>query len=154
MINYAELDQDNKVVNVFLVDPEVFATDEIVIATFSNDSLPQGHTIINATQNNEAGYGDTYDANAQVFVNEKPEDHPSFIWDSSAYFWKAPVPKPESLPPEVGNYVADDEDVNDKWGWDWNEELVQWECLNHAVNVSEEEASAITLIEASISPVS
>lgn len=152
MINYAELDQDNKVVNVFVVDPEVFATDEIVIATFSNDSLPEGHTIINATQNNTAGVGDTYDATAQVFVDEKPEDHPSFIWDASAYMWIAPVPVPESLPVAVRNYVADD-NIN-YWGWSWNEELVQWECLNHALSVSEEEASAIALIEASIPPVS
>ncbi len=153
MINYAELDQDNKVVNVFVVDPEVFATDEIVIATFSNDSLPQGHTIVNATQNNKAGIGNTYDTAVQVFVHEKPEDNPSFIWDSSAYFWIAPVPKPASLPAAVNSYVADDES-NERWGWDWNEELVQWECIYHGETTSEEESSAIALIEASISPVS
>lgn len=158
-MRYAELDQTNTVVNVFEVNTEVFPTDADVIAAFTNKSLPEGHYIINASQTNEADFDSVYDTKTKVFKPAKPEDHPSWIWDEITMLWIAPVPKPEEIPAIARNFTdADDPDadsaISECWGWDWNEELVAWECLNHAYVESEEVAAVIEEIEASIPKVS
>ena len=151
-MKYVELDQNNRVFNIFEVSTEVFPTDADVIAAFTNNSLAEGHSIMNAVKTNEALMDSVYDSEAEVFVPEKPEDHPSWIWDSTELNWVAPVPKPTEIPEVATNYGDDDSEdsIANKWGWDWNEELIAWECINHADIESEEVAAEVANIQASI----
>jgi len=158
MITYAELDENNEVVNLFAIDPEVFPTDEVVISRFTNKSLAEGHTIINATANNKAVFEAIYEAETHSFIPPKPEDHQSFVYNKETYEWEWPTPKPDTVPAEVTEAVSSEEELA-KWGWDWNEELVAWEYLYHpsgeeGTSIDPGTKEKIEAIEASIRKVS
>jgi hypothetical protein len=130
-MNYVELNSDNQVVNIFTIDPEVFPTEDDVIAAFTNSSMTEGHSIVCAEKNNNGTIDCTYDPIAECFIRPKPEDFPSFIWDNEVYDWVAPVAKPQNLPETVGQYVFTEEELDYvTWAWCWNETLLAWECLH------------------------
>ena len=78
MSTYAELDFDNIVVNVIVADAEFVATQT-------------DKTYVEYTNENPAGIGCTYNADANVFVAPKP--FPSWTLDEN-HDWQPPTPMP------------------------------------------------------------
>jgi len=102
MAHFAQLDENNIVINVIVVGDEYETTyaewrkefSEIYVQTSYNNNIRKQY----------AGIGFTYDADADVFV--APQPFPSWTLDSN-HDWQAPTPKPEG-------------------GWMWNESELSW----------------------------
>lgn len=107
MAHFAQIDSDNKVVQVLVVpDSQEHRGEEFL----AND-LGLGGTWVQTSYNNRirkqyAGIGYTYDAAADVFV--APQPFPSWTLDDN-YDWQAPTPCPTD-----GNWYT------------WNETTQTW----------------------------
>ena len=119
MAHYAFINSDNVVVKVITgVDEtvtqldngvEVGGSSEAWEQLYQNQSWHQGLTCKRTSYNNNirkqyAGFGYTYDADADVFVAPRP--YGSWTLDSN-HDWQPPTPKPE------GDYI-------------WNEAELAW----------------------------
>jgi hypothetical protein len=93
MSTYAELNTDNIVINVIVADAEFVATQT-------------DKTYVEYTDENPAGIGFTYSADADVFV--APQPYPSWTLDSN-HDWQPPTPYP-----------------TDGETYSWNEEELAW----------------------------
>lgn len=107
MSNWAEIDNNNKVIRVLVCDNNDPNGDEGYQWLINN----LGGTWIQTSYNNNirkqfAGIGYKYDANADVFI--APQPYPSWLLDDN-FDWQPPVAIP-------GN--ADD--------WFWDEEIGNW----------------------------
>ena len=80
MTIFADLDENNIVINVIVADQEFI------------DSLPNSTEFMVLTR---GGIGWTYDAAADVFI--APQPYPSWTLDSN-YDWQPPVPQPPPPP--------------------------------------------------------
>lgn len=90
MAHFAQLDENNIVVNVIVVGDDYETT-------YAEWRKAFGETYVQTSYNNNirkqyAGIGFTYDAEADVFVAPQPFD--SWTLDSN-HDWQAPTPKPE-----------------------------------------------------------
>jgi hypothetical protein len=88
MTIFADLDENNIVINVVVADQEFI------------NSLPNSTEYMVLTR---GGIGWTYDAAADVFI--APQPYPSWALDSN-YDWQPPVPQPPAPP-----YTYWDEDT-------------------------------------------
>jgi hypothetical protein len=102
MAHFAKLDDNNKVLEVFVIaNNAIDPTNEeesgvaFLTQTFGHKMWKQT-SFTNSMRKQYAGIGYTYDADADVFVAPKPFN--SWILDSN-HDWQPPTPKPE------GNYV-------------------------------------------------
>lgn len=104
MAHFAQLDENNVVVQVIVVNNEViqdlpFPESESVGVAFCQ-SLYGADTVWKQTSYNgnfrgvyaEVGY--SYDPVLDVFVSPKPEQYPSWVLDSQTAEWVPPIPRP------------------------------------------------------------
>lgn len=122
MAHFAQIDEDNKVINVIVVDNIVLfdeanaAYDERLGIAHCQSLIP-GKWIQTSYNNNFrknfAGIGFTYDENRDAFIPPKP--YPSWVLNEEKCLWSAPLPYPESSP--EGFYYS------------WNEEQIGWELV-------------------------
>lgn len=110
MSHFAQIDDNNKVVQVIVVEQDVidtglFGPPEKWIQTSYNTH--GGVHLLGGTplRKNYAGIGYTYDSTNDCFVPPKP--YPSWILDGQTCLWQAPIP----MPVEEGKYFTWDEDT-------------------------------------------
>lgn len=82
MIRFAELDNENKVINVLIASESYIS------------SLPGIFVNGQQVDNFEAVIGSTYDSSTGKFIKEKP--YPSWILDENGE-WNPPVPRPQGV---------------------------------------------------------
>ena len=125
MAHFAQLDENNVVVQVIVVNNEViqdlpFPESESVGVAFCQ-SLYGADTVWKQTSYNgnfrgvyaEVGY--SYDPVLDVFVSPKPEQYPSWVLNKETAKWEPPVPMPQDahtgVPPKL---------------YRWDEPTVSW----------------------------
>jgi len=126
MAHFARLDSDNKVLKVHVVDNNwVLDGDGNESEAVGNQFLQNLHNTtdtfvqcsINATiRGKAAAKGDTYNSTKDWFESEKPEDHPSYVQNSSNGGWEPPTPMPAVT------------SANESWGWE--ESSTSWVDCN------------------------
>lgn len=121
MAHFAQIDNDNTVVQVIVVEQDVintglFGDPAKWIQTSYNtrggvhygpDGEPDGGT---ALRKNYAGIGYSYDATRDAFISPKP--YPSWLLDEATCWWTPPVAQPE---PQEGVIYS------------WNEDTQTWD---------------------------
>jgi hypothetical protein len=121
MAHFAQINNDNTVIQVIVVDQDVintglFGDPATWIQTSYNtrggvhygaDGEPDGGT---ALRKNYAGIGYTYDAARDAFI--PPQPYPSWLLDEATCWWTAPVAQPE---PQEGVVYS------------WNEDTQTWD---------------------------
>ena len=119
MAHFAKIDENNKVIEVLVVNNSdcgnlEFPESEIVGQTFLNSIGLTGswkQTSYNSSfRKNYAGMGYTYDESRNAFIPVKP--YPSYILNEDTCQWDAPIPRP-----------------NDDKFYDWDEENLIWKEL-------------------------
>jgi hypothetical protein len=122
MAYFAQLDEDNIVVNVIKVDNSDCLLDGIedeeTGIAFCNSLIPG--TWIQTSYNdrirkNYAGIGYSYDSELDAFIPPRP--FLSWEMNESTCRWEPPYPKPE------------------EGMWQWNEETLAWEAATQPPNV-------------------
>jgi hypothetical protein len=104
MAHAAELDSNNKVIRVIVISNDYEPNIEQFATELFGGIWKQ--TSYNCKfRYNFAAIGDTYDANADAFI--QPQNYPSWVLDEN-YRWTAPTPKPKE----------------GKWRWD--EATLSW----------------------------
>lgn len=108
MAHFAKIDENNKVVEVLVVDE----SQEHRGQEFLSVDCGLGGTWIQTSYNNNfrkqfAGIGFTYDSVNDVFI--KPQPYQSWILDFN-FNWNSPVQRPENNKP-----------------YEWNEETLSWD---------------------------
>ena len=98
MAHFAEIDDNNIVVNVIVADPYYIGLGEYgdpskFIQTSYNTR--EGNHILGGSplRKNFAGIGFTYDAGRDAFIPPKP--FASWTLDEATLVWSAPTPKPD-----------------------------------------------------------
>jgi hypothetical protein len=99
MSTYAELNTDNIVINVIVADAEFVATQT-------------DKTYVEYDDNNPAGIGYTYNADADVFIG--PQPYASWTLDSN-HDWQPPTPMPT--------------DASMENPYEWSEEDLEWVAI-------------------------
>ena len=125
MAHYAQLDSDNRVVQVFVGRDDVaegiddweayYAPEGFTVKQTSYNTYGGVHYTIDedgnrvpsddqtkALRKNYAGIGYTYDEARDAFIPPKPYE--SWVLDEDTCLWEAPVPMPED-----GEYVWDEQ---------------------------------------------
>jgi len=122
MSSYAQIDNNNIVINVIRIEPDMLATGlwgdpNSWIQTSYNtkgnvhygpDGFPDGGVPL---RKNFAGLGFTYDPVLDAFIPPKP--YPSFLLDTETCLWQPPTPYPSD-----GNVYT------------WDEETLSWVQVN------------------------
>jgi len=115
MAHFAQLDENNKVVQVLVVDNE----HEKRGAEYLANDCGLGGTWIQTSYNANirgkfAQVGDTYDAKDDLFIPKQPEECSTWTFNKKTMEWEAPIPAPvhvDSFRPmwdkETQNWVAD-----------------------------------------------
>lgn len=117
MANYAVLDENNIVIDVFVGNDENLdgINWEEWYSEFLNKTCKRtsyntkgGVHIFGGIpfRYNYAGIGYTYDSNNDAFIPPKPDGLDSWIIDTSKFIWKAPVAKPD------GRYKWDEQSLS------------------------------------------
>tara|TARA_B100000287_G_scaffold29641_1_gene27904 strand:+ start:1031 stop:1414 length:384 start_codon:yes stop_codon:yes gene_type:complete len=124
MAHFAELDENNKVLQVLVVSNDITTVDgvenEQLGIDFLNDLLPDSGTWVQTSYNknmrfNYAGTSYTYDASNDAFY--APQPYPSWALDEN-FRWQPPVAQPVVEPNEDG--------LIDTF-YEWNEETQTWD---------------------------
>ena len=116
MAHFAQLDENNIVVQVIVVDNYNTSTEDgvenenIGIAfcrtLFGQDINWKQTSYNNNFRYNYAGIGYTYDSNRDAFIPPKP--YPSWILDEVTCLWSAPIP----MPTDGQMYLWDENTLN------------------------------------------
>jgi hypothetical protein len=101
MAHFAQLDENNIVINVIVVGDEYETTYAEWRKEFSETYVQTSYN--NNIRKQYAGIGYFYDADADVFV--APQPFPSWTLDSN-HDWQAPTPKPE------GDWMWDESELS------------------------------------------
>jgi hypothetical protein len=116
MAHFAKIDENNKVIEVLVVNNSdcgnlEFPESESIGQTFINSIGLVGtwkQTSYNSSfRKNYAGVGFSFDESINAFIPVKP--YPSYILNEDTCIWEAPIPKP-----------------NDDKFYDWDEENLTW----------------------------
>lgn len=92
MAHFAQLDENNTVINVIVVGDEFETTYAAWRAEFGETYVQTSYNAAtNGFRKQYAGIGYTYDETADVFIAPKP--YPSWTLDSN-YDWQAPTERP------------------------------------------------------------
>jgi len=118
MAHFAQLDDNNVVVNVIVIANEVLLDSEGIEQEQKGIDFCQellGGKWIQTSYNksfraNFAGVGCVYDPERDVFITQKP--YPSWVLDETTFNYKAPIEKPTSN--------------TDDYFWTWNEDRLEW----------------------------
>jgi len=123
MAHFAQIDSDNKVIEVIVVGDQNCLGDggaeseavgiDFCRNTFGADTKWVQTSYSNRIRKNFAGVGFTYDAQRDAFIPSSP--YPSWVLNEDTCLWDPPVPMPR--PTETTFYV-------------WNEQLVQWDAVH------------------------
>ena len=125
MAHFARLDENNVVVRVHvLANPVIIGEDGtedtalgIAYLTKLHGEGPWVQTSYNSNfRKNFAGRGMVYDAERDAFIEPKPSDYPSFVFNEETCRWEPPIPRPP-----VG--TEDDDNLNFSR---WDEENGAW----------------------------
>ena len=122
MAHFAQLDGDNKVINVIVVADEVITNSEdeeveqlgidFCKSTYGNDTNWKQTSITDSMRKEYAGIGGVYNATKDIFI--APQPYESWSLDSNDD-WVAPITKPDD-----GNVYMWDEDAyqaDNSQGW-------------------------------------
>lgn len=122
MAHFAQLDENNKVVNVVVIgNPDCIGEQGVECeqtgivfckSLFGSDTIWVQTSINNRIRKNYAGIGYLYDQQRDAFI--PPQPYPSWVINEDTCQWTAPVPKPEDT--DLGVFI-------------WDEETVQWIAL-------------------------
>lgn len=117
MAHFAQLDENNKVVNVIVVgDPDCCDENGIECehlgvdfckSLFGSDTVWVQTSINNRIRKNYAGIGYTFDPQRDAFI--PPSPYPSWLLNEGNCQWGAPVPKPD-----------------DDYPYQWDEDAQEW----------------------------
>ena len=119
MAHFAQLDENNKVVQVIVVNNTELLDEngnevEEKGISFCQSLFPGTNwkqtSYNNNFRKNFAGYGYTYDEQLDAFIPPKPYD--SWLLNELICLWYSPVPRPD-----------------DGLEYIWNEEKVQWDLI-------------------------
>lgn len=138
MAHYAQLDDENKVLDIMKISDEYedYGEDYInnvcmipglwiktSIWTLAGKHLRNG----SAFRGNYAKIGGSYDPVRDVFVDKKP--FPSWVLNESTYLWEPPIPMPDLivLPPEKIFTGIPGQILAKIHQYIWNESIVNWE---------------------------
>lgn len=140
MAHYAELNENNKVINVIKVNDE-YDDETAGINYLKNVVLLPGRwikTSYNTFQGthryggtpfrgNYAKIGGYYDEERDVFLDKKP--YPSWILNETTYMWEPPIPKPNDIvtPFEESPTGIPGQILVKVYGYIWNESILNWE---------------------------
>lgn len=121
MAHFAQLDENNKVIQVFVVNDDYLKDEngnEVEELGKSHMEAVHGGKWVQTSYNGNirvryAGIGYTYDETLDAFLLPKPYE--SWVLNETSANWEAPVPEPTDAP--EGSY------------YQWNEELVNWELI-------------------------
>lgn len=123
MAHFAELDQNNIVINVVVVDNNVLIDEngnenEQLGIDLLHSHLGSDKKWVQTSYNHNfrgryAGKGYTYDENFDIFF--PPQPYPSWTLNSQIADWEAPIPRPEFTQEEIDSYC---------W-YEWNEDQYQ-----------------------------
>jgi hypothetical protein len=100
MAHFAQLDNNNQVLQVIVVSDEHEATGEQWCHDFAGGRWKQT-SYTASIRKNYAGPGFTYDESRDAFIPPKP--YPSWVLNEETCRWQAPNPRPDS-----GNHVWDE----------------------------------------------
>ena len=105
MAHFAQLDVDNKVINVVVIGDQNCLGDGGVESeqvgidfcrnTFGANTRWLQTSINNRIRKNYAGIGFAYDAVRDAFI--PPSPYPSWVLNEETCQWKAPIPKPADV---------------------------------------------------------
>jgi hypothetical protein len=121
MAHFAQLDENNKVIQVLVVNDDYLKDEngnEVEELGKSHMESVHGGKWIQTSYNHNtrvryAGTGYTYDETLDAFLPPKPYE--SWILNEKTADWEAPVPEPTDAP--EGSY------------YQWNEEEQSWELI-------------------------
>lgn len=121
MAHFAQLDENNKVIQVLVVNDDYLKDEngnEVEELGKSHMELVHGGKWIQTSYNHNirvryAGIGYTYDETLDAFLLPKPYE--SWVLNEITASWEAPVPEPTDAP--EGSY------------YQWNEGLLDWELI-------------------------
>ena len=122
MAHFAELNSDNKVINVLKVE-NVVITDKnneeqeslginFLKSLFGSDKVYKQTSYNNSIRKNYARLGDTYDSVRDAFISDKPFN--SWVLNEETCRYESSVPHPDPNGLETG------------FVYNWNEETVAW----------------------------
>lgn len=105
MAHFAQLDENNKVINVIVVNNNDLLDDngnesEARGVSFCKDLFGDGTQWVQTSYNSTfrktyAAIGGTYDSTFDMFIPPRP--HNSWKYDYKNYEWVPPIPKPEPI---------------------------------------------------------
>ena len=144
MAHFAEIDENNIVVNILKVPDEFQDRGQEYLAVdcnlggtwvqtsynsragvhYGDDGMPTGQP---ALRMNYAIIGGHYDPEGDAFYPKQPENRPSYILNKENYTWIPPVPLPE-LPEGC---------TNETHTYMWNESILSWELFEIPSNINE-----------------
>jgi hypothetical protein len=128
MAHFAEIDSNNKVIQVVVVGD---AADEVFCQQLFNSNNRWLKTSYNTHagqhrdggvpfRKNFAGIGYTYDEELDAFIPPRAiESWTSWVLNEETCQWEAPIPKPPELPWGIINKSVQ-----------WNESLLQWVVID------------------------
>ena len=126
MSHFAKLDENNKVIDVLVVEQEFIDTGALGlpsswVQTSCNTHMGEHKLGGTPLRKNFAGIGFTYDKDRDAFIPPKP--YPSWILDEDTGWWKAPTypdPGPCAL---MFDGILGDADGNI---YEWDEDNITW----------------------------
>ena len=140
MAHYAELNENNKVINVIKVNDE-YDDETAGINYLKNVVLLPGRwikTSYNTFQGkhkyggipfrgNYAKIGGYYDEERDVFLDKKP--YPSWVLNETTYMWEPPIPQPNDIvtPFEESPTGIPGQILVKVYNYIWNESILNWE---------------------------
>jgi hypothetical protein len=120
MAHFARLTQQNKVVNVIVVNNQELLDEngneqeslgiQFCKSLYGNDTIWVQTSYNSSFRGNYAGIGDTYDSDLDAFISPRP--FPSWTLNTDTYQWEPPTPRPSS---EDGTMYF------------WNEDTTSWD---------------------------
>jgi hypothetical protein len=127
MAHYAQLDQNNNVIQVVVIDTNDTLNsqgieDEIVGINFckqlyGSDTIWKRTSYNNNIRVRYAGIGMIYNEELDAFIY--PQPYPSWTLNKDTADWEAPIPRPELSKEELDN----------KFYYEWNEDTKNWILL-------------------------
>jgi len=112
MAYFAQLDKDNKVIDVQVVNDDIAVTEdagvEFLTQLLGGNGWWKQTYIDGSYRKNYAGVGCTYDGSRDAFIHIQP--YPSWTLNDSTCNWESPTPYPD-----------------DGKKYDWNESNQEWE---------------------------
>ena len=125
MAHFAELNENNIVVNVYVIMNQDIMDEnnteqELLGINLCKKLYGQHKRFVQTSYNNNfrkryASIGDVFDESYNAFIT--PPKYPSFIFNEQELSWDPPVPYPDD--PNLDNIYI------------WNEDILNWELLEY-----------------------